>query len=73
MLHRLWTMIETQDSKATTPPSSLPAFESLPRYGRVVLIGDFLSPLDEIRDSIAAFANQGIRGHLVQVLDPADG
>ena len=72
MLHRLWSMIEAQDRKAKTPPGSLPAFESLPRYGRVVLIGDFLSPLDEIYHSIAAFANQGIRGHLVQVLDPAE-
>ncbi|MDA1090626.1 MAG: DUF58 domain-containing protein [Proteobacteria bacterium] len=71
MLHRLWTMIEAQERKAKTP-SSLPAFESLPRYGRVVLIGDFLSPLEEIRQSIASFANQGIRGHLVQVLDPAE-
>ena len=72
MLHRLWSLIEAQDRKAKTPPGSLPAFESLPRYGRVVLIGDFLSPLDEIHHSIAAFANQGIRGHLVQVLDPAE-
>ena len=72
MLHRLWSMIEAQDRKAKTPPGSLPAFESLPRYGRVVLIGDFLSPLDEIHHSIATFANQGIRGHLVQVLDPAE-
>ena len=72
MLHRLWSMIEAQDRKAKAPPGSLPAFESLPRYGRVVLIGDFLSPLDEIHHSIAAFANQGIRGHLVQVLDPAE-
>ena len=72
MLHRLWSMIEAQDRKAKTPPGSLPAVELLPRYGRVVLIGDFLSPLDEIHHSIAAFANQGIRGHLVQVLDPAE-
>lgn len=76
MLHRLWTMIEAQDRlanhKAQTPPGSLPVFEALPRYGRLVLIGDFLSPLDEIREAIGFFANQGIRGHLVQVLDPAE-
>ena len=72
MLHRLWTTIESQDRKAQMPPGSLPAFETLPRYGRLVLIGDFLSPLEEIRDSIKYFANQGVRGHLVQVLDPAE-
>ena len=72
MLIRLWSMIEAQDKKAETSHESLPAFESLPRYGRVVLIGDFLSPLDEIREAIGIFANQGVRGHLVQVLDPAE-
>ena len=72
MLIRLWSMIEAQDQKAKTSYESLPAFESLPRYARVVLIGDFLSPLDEIREAIGIFANQGVRGHLLQVLDPAE-
>ena len=61
-----------QDLEPETRQGSLPAFETLPRYGRVVMIGDFLSPLEEIRESISALANQGIRGHLVQVLDPAE-
>ncbi len=72
MLIRLWSMIEAQDKEAQTPHESLPAFETLPRYGRIVLIGDFLSPLDDIRETITAFANQGVVGHLVQVLDPAE-
>ena len=72
MLIRLWSMIEAQDLEPETRQGSLPAFETLPRYGRVVMIGDFLSPLEEIRESISALANQGIRGHLVQVLDPAE-
>ena len=74
MLIRLWSMIEAQDKdkEAQTRQDNLPVFETLPRYGRVVLIGDFLSPLDDIRDTITAFANQGVIGHLVQVLDPAE-
>ena len=72
MLHRLWAASEAQKRQSDTAPGSLPTFESLPRYGWVVMIGDFLSPLEDIRRSIAAFANQGIRGHLVQVLDPAE-
>ena len=72
MLIRLWSMIEAQDKEAQTSHESLPAFETLPRYGRIVLIGDFLSPLDDIRETITAFANQGVVGHLVQVLDPAE-
>lgn len=72
VLVRLWSMIEAQDKEAKTPHDSLPAFEPLPRYGRVVMIGDLLSPLDEIRDAISAFADHGVRGHLLQVLDPAE-
>ena len=72
MRSRLWSMSEAQDKKAETSHESLPACESLPRYARVVLIGDFLSPLDEIREAIGIFANQGVRGHLLQVLDPAE-
>ena len=51
---------------------SLPVFEPLPRYGRLVLFGDFLSPLDDVRAAVTAFANRGVRGHLVQVFDPAE-
>lgn len=72
VLVRLWSMIEAQDKNSETPHDSLPAFEPLPRYGRVVMIGDLLSPLEEIRDAISAFADHGVRGHLLQVLDPAE-
>jgi uncharacterized protein (DUF58 family) len=51
---------------------SLPAFELLPRYGRIVMIGDFLSPLDDVRRAIGAFADLGVRGYLLQILDPAE-
>jgi uncharacterized protein (DUF58 family) len=70
-LLKMWSMIEAQGANASLT-GSLPAFETLPRYGRMVLIGDFLSPLEDLRQAIGAFANQGIRGHLVQVLDPAE-
>ena len=50
----------------------LPAFELLPRHARVVLIGDFLAPLGDVKSAIEPFANHGVRGHLVQVLDPAE-
>ncbi|NQU60794.1 MAG: DUF58 domain-containing protein [Rhodospirillales bacterium] len=77
-LLRLWSMIEAQvnNKPDATPPgthnNSLPVYEPLPRYGRVVLMGDFLSPLEDIRKTLGIFANQGINGHLVQVLDPAE-
>ncbi len=61
---------QLDDADAET--SSLPAPENLPRHARVVLAGDFLSPLPEVKASIAAFDALGVRGHLVQILDPAE-
>lgn len=55
-----------------TPDQSLPRPETLPKYARVVWLGDFLSSLVEIKSVITAYANLGVRGHLVQVLDPAE-
>ncbi len=55
-----------------TPGADLPAFEPLPRYGQVVLIGDLLAPLEQIQALVGRFAASGLRGHLLQVLDPAE-
>jgi uncharacterized protein (DUF58 family) len=38
----------------------------------VVLAGDFLSPLPEIRAVLAAYAALPVKLHLVQILDPAE-
>jgi uncharacterized protein (DUF58 family) len=51
---------------------SLPDHEPLPRHGQIVLVGDFLSPLGEVHDVVNGFAAAGVRGHLLQVLDPAE-
>ena len=50
----------------------LPAFEPLPRAGQLVLIGDFLAPLDTINAAVARFAGAGLKGHLLQIADPAE-
>ena len=50
----------------------MPEAAPLPRHARVVLIGDFLSPLDDIRTVVAALAALPVSGHLLQVLDPAE-
>lgn len=71
MLLRLWSLLKAQQ-KRQRDRESLPAFELLPRYGRVVLMGDFLSPLEDVRRAIGAFADLGVRGYLLQILDPAE-
>ena len=50
----------------------LPAAELLPRHAGVVLIGDMLSPLDEVGDMVDGFVAGVVRGHLLQILDPAE-
>jgi uncharacterized protein (DUF58 family) len=44
----------------------------IPRHARAVLIGDFLAPLEETRRIVAQLAAGAVRGHLLQVLDPAE-
>ncbi len=51
---------------------SLPHFENLPRDARAVLIGDFLSPIDEIERCLTYFAGIGVAGHLLEIRDPAE-
>ncbi|MFC7332809.1 DUF58 domain-containing protein [Rhodocista pekingensis] len=50
----------------------VPPVEALPRHARIVLMGDLLGPLERVQAAVAAYANRGLRGHLVQVLDPAE-
>lgn len=51
---------------------SLPVIEPLPRYASMVVISDFLSPPADIEPVIRHFASSGVRGHMVQILDPAE-
>jgi uncharacterized protein (DUF58 family) len=50
----------------------LPAFKPLPRHAQIVLIGDLLSPLPELHALISRFAASGLKGYMLQVLDPAE-
>ncbi len=49
--------------------ASLPALERLPRYGRLVMFGDMLSPAADIERVVRGFAAMGVDGHIVQVND----
>jgi len=52
--------------------AGLPPRVPLPRHSRVVLFGDFLSPLEEIRETVGRLAATPVSGHLLQILDPAE-
>lgn len=70
MAHALIDAPEDGNDEARS--GSLPPAERIPRYAQVVLISDFLSPADEIIARMKAYAADGIRGHMIQVLDPAE-
>ena len=52
--------------------SDLPAYEKLPRHGQVIWIGDLLAPLEATAALVLRYADAGLKGHLLQVLDPAE-
>jgi uncharacterized protein (DUF58 family) len=52
--------------------AGLPPHVSLPRHARVVLFGDFLSPLEEIQAAVGRLTAIPVSGFLMQILDPAE-
>jgi uncharacterized protein (DUF58 family) len=69
-LSRLAQLIEHPDQRAAA--TGLPVFEPLPRAGQLVLIGDFLAPLEAVNTMVGQFAGVGLKGHLLQIVDPAE-
>lgn len=63
----LVTERQVRESDTGVPPTP-----ELPRFGAVVLIGDFLAPPESILQAARTLAAQGIRGFMLQVLDPAE-
>jgi len=63
-LSRLGEALVARDGMATAG--------ALPRHATLVMAGDFLAPLDDTAARIAGLAGAGGRGHLLQVLDPAE-
>lgn len=54
-------------TKQSTPPCV-----ALPRFSQIVLISDWLSPIDSALNVLRHYGALGVRGHLIQVLDPAE-
>ncbi|MGH7089678.1 MAG: DUF58 domain-containing protein [Stellaceae bacterium] len=52
--------------------AGLPPLRPLPRHAQLVLIGDFLAPLVDTQARVAEFAASGAKGHILQLLDPAE-
>jgi uncharacterized protein (DUF58 family) len=52
--------------------ASLPPPSRLSRFSECLLFSDFLEPIEETSARLENIAAQGVRGHLVQILDPAE-
>jgi len=61
------TLVSSVDDDASLPPRV-----PLPRHARVVLFGDFLSPLEEIQAAVGRMSATPVTGYLLQILDPAE-
>jgi len=68
ILSQICSMISSHQTMQT----DLPQREQLPHQSKTLWFGDFLSPLDEIRETIANYSEQGTKGHIVQILDFAE-
>ena len=51
---------------------SLPPAERLARFSGVILFSDFLDPPDLIAERMGVLASNGVSGHIIQILDPAE-
>lgn len=49
-----------------------PDVTGLVAHGRAVFLSDFLGPLDPLETALAAASDRGVRGILLQILDPAE-
>ncbi len=57
---------------AAPPQTQFPVGEEVRNHSDVVLVSDFLQPLDEMARKLRNMANRGARGHLVQIVDPVE-
>lgn len=56
----------------TDTDQSAPPMTHVARGARIVLLSDFFTSFDKIEAAASAYANEGARGALVQICDPAE-
>lgn len=52
--------------------ASAPPRVTLKRFSGAIFFSDFLEPVETVKAAVEHYAGQGVRGHLVQILDPAE-
>lgn len=51
---------------------AFPPVTELPRHSTLLLVGDFLSPIAELRERFSMLAARAAQGHVVEIADPAE-
>jgi uncharacterized protein (DUF58 family) len=57
---------------AETPDHSSTDFSSIRRFSDLIIASDFLDPLDETFEHLQPIADRGVKGHLIEIVDPAE-
>jgi uncharacterized protein (DUF58 family) len=70
--HTALNRMAVQLLRPGAPDASMPKAEPLPRHAHAIFIGDFLSPLETVEKLVRGLAAEGVTGHILQVLDPAE-
>jgi len=52
--------------------ASVPVYAHVGAHARIVMISDFFADPEKIADVVAQYASQGIKGVLLQIVDPAE-
>ena len=70
--HGRASLVKVAEWLAGTHEEQVPQAQQLQRRAAVLLVSDFLEPLEELRPHLARLAEAGLKGHLVQIADPAE-
>lgn len=70
--HSRSTLVKIADWILSGEGGVLPSFTRMPRFSSALLVSDFFDRIDDITRAVTPLASAGIRGHLVQVVDPAE-
>jgi uncharacterized protein (DUF58 family) len=60
------------ETMGQTGEAGLPNADGVPRHARVVVLSDMLAPVEQVQEMVRSFAGVPVRGHILQVLDPAE-
>ena len=69
VIERMAQALARDEAGATEdlPPKATPG-----RFDEAILVSDFLTPLEKVRDAVKTIAGAGTHGHLVMIADPVE-